>query len=104
MSITHSLSPSTVPQKDVTVLRRRVVVNASLGLVGLSIASVLILPKAVALAAGSLEVLGTGAVANLALVFGSLMFLRKAQRARAIIKPSPSGELKLPASPGSLGE
>jgi ribosomal-protein-alanine N-acetyltransferase len=62
--------------------RRRVIFNASAGIVGLSLASVLIAPKALALAAGNMEVLGTGAVANLALVFGSLMFLREAMRNR----------------------
>jgi hypothetical protein len=63
-------------------LRRRMVFNASAGIVGLSVASVLIAPKVIALAAGNLQVLGTGAVANLALVFGSLMFVREAMRIR----------------------
>jgi len=66
--------------------QRRLVANLSLGFIGLSVAAVLIYPKAVALVSGGLAVLGTGAVANLALVFGSLMFLREAQRARALVQ------------------
>jgi hypothetical protein len=61
---------------------RRVVINASFGTLGLGTASLLLYPKIAALVAGGGLSLGTGFVANLALVFGSLMFLREAQRAR----------------------
>ena len=66
-------------------LRRRVVVNGALGATGLGVAAVLIYPKMIALTAGA-AVFGTGAVANLALVFGSVMFLREAKRARALLR------------------
>ena len=81
---------------------RRALLNGSMGLTGLSVATLLLAPKVVALAAGSLEVLGTGVVANLALVFGSLMFLREAQRTRAAAKPQPDDATRPPASPGNL--
>ena len=74
-------------------LRRRMLGNAALGVVGSAWGAVLIYPKVLALAAGSLDALGIGAIANLALLFGSLMFLREAQRARALLQPRPNGEL-----------
>lgn len=55
-------------------------VHVALGVVGLSCASLLIAPKVALLVGGSLSVIGVGFVANLALVFGSLMFLRTAQQ------------------------
>lgn len=84
--------------------RRRVVINTSTGILGLGMAAVLIYPKVVALLGGTLAPLGLGAVANLALVFGSLMFLREAQRARRRIAPRPHDELESAASQGSLAE
>jgi len=81
--------PGAVQDKQAMRVRRRLVFNASTGVVGLSTASVLLAPKVAALLAGNLAVLGVGAVANLALVFGSLMFLREAQRARATLRPEP---------------
>ena len=81
--LTEIPSPRSVRRTGFLTPGRRVLLNGSLGLAGLSVASLLLAPKVVALASGSLEVLGTGAVANLALVFGSLMFLREAQRTRA---------------------
>jgi hypothetical protein len=50
-----------------------------MGIVGLAFAAYKIFPKAQRLFAGNLHVLGVGAAANLALVFGSLMFLRNAR-------------------------
>jgi hypothetical protein len=81
---------------------RRALLNGSLGLTGLSVATLILAPKVVALAAGSLEVLGTGVVANLALVFGSLMFLREAQRTRAAAKAQPDNAARPPATSGNL--
>ena len=52
----------------------------ALGVVGLGSAAVLIAPKLALLAAGSSEVLGVGLVANVALIAGSLMFLRSARQ------------------------
>ena len=63
-------------------LRRQMRMQASLGAVGLGAASFLIAPKLALLFAGSLEPFGVGLIANLALVFGSLMFLRNAQQMR----------------------
>ena len=84
--LTEIPSPRSVRSTGFLTPARRVLLNGSLGLAGLSVASLLLAPKVVALASGSLEVLGTGAVANLALVFGSLMFLRQAQRTRAVAR------------------
>lgn len=53
--------------------------HGALGVVGLAFAIFLIFPKAERLIAGDPSVLGRGAVANLALVVGSLMFLRNAR-------------------------
>ena len=56
--------------------------QSSLGVIGLGAASILIEPKLALLVAGNLEIVGMGLIANLALVFGSLMFLRNAQQLR----------------------
>ena len=66
-------------------LRRRVVFSGALGATGLGVAAVLIYPKVIALTAGA-AALGVGAVANLALVFGSVMFLREAKRAQTLLR------------------
>jgi ABC-type transporter lipoprotein component MlaA len=87
--LTGTSDPGAVQEKQAMQVRRRLVFNASAGVVGLSTASVLLAPKVAALLTGNLAVLGVGAVANLALVFGSLMFLREAQRARATLRPEP---------------
>ncbi len=71
------------PSKVARLARRKVIVNAGLGTVGLASASLLLYPEVVGLVVGNLGVIGLGTVANLALVFGSLMFLREARRARA---------------------
>lgn len=101
LSRLRSAQPSTTVGKP---LRRRVAWNASLGVTGLGIASILVAPKVAALVAGNLAVLGTGAVANLALVFGSLMFLREAQRARAVARARPDEAFKPGSPPGAMGE
>jgi hypothetical protein len=69
------------PSAKSLVLQSRL--HASLGIIGLLYAAVLIYPKAVAILAGNTHVLGVGTVANLALAFGSLMFLRNARYFRA---------------------
>ena len=66
---------------------------ATLGVAGLGYAAALLSPKVTALLAGNLGVIGTGFIANLALVFGSLMFLREAFRARTQLLPRHSEEL-----------
>jgi hypothetical protein len=53
--------------------------HAVLGVIGLAFASYMIYPKAQRIIAGEHGVLGRGAVANVALVLGSLMFLRNAR-------------------------
>ena len=63
-------------------LQRQSRLQASLGVVGLGGASLLIAPKLALLITGNLEAIGIGLVANLALVFGSLMFLRNARQLR----------------------
>lgn len=93
---------STPPSSTAATARRQVAWNASLGVTGLGLASILMTPKIAALVAGNVAVLGTGAVANLALVFGSLMFLREAQRARAIARMRPDDALE-PGAPPTLG-
>ena len=104
MMLTRVRAPLRSVLATVVSPQRRVVAHLTLGLSGLSVAAALLHPKVVALAAGSIEVLGTGAAANLALVFGSLMFLREAQRGRALVKPRPSEELKPTATLSSLVE
>jgi hypothetical protein len=83
--LTKGQSQSSLSSAPARVLRRRVILSTSLGATGLGAASLLMFPKLAALMSGSLEVIGLGAVANLALVFGSLMFLREAQSARALL-------------------
>lgn len=61
-------------------VRRRMFVNLALGSVALGAAAILITPKVIALLDGSLQVVGVGALANLALLFGGLMFLREGVR------------------------
>ena len=100
--LTRNSAPIRSVLASVITPQGRLVANLTLGFIGLSGAAALIYPKVVALVAGGVEVLGTGAVANLALAFGSLMFLREAQRARALVKPRPNEELKPTASPSSL--
>ncbi|MGH7677255.1 MAG: hypothetical protein ACRENU_02235 [Gemmatimonadaceae bacterium] len=73
-------------------MRRRVVINTSLGTLGLGVASWLIYPKVAAVMIGGVGALGMGLVANLSLVFGSLMLLREAQPARAQAQSRPDGE------------
>ena len=53
--------------------------HAALGIVGLTFAAFLIYPKVQRLINGDSRVLGRGAVANMALLFGSAMFLRNAR-------------------------
>jgi len=53
--------------------------HGALGVVGLAFAAYMIYPKAHRLIAGDPTVLGRGAVANVALLFGSIMFLRNAR-------------------------
>ena len=61
------------------MLRLQSWLHAALGVAGLTFAVFLIYPKAHRLINGDPHVLGRGAVANLALLFGSLMFLRNAR-------------------------
>ena len=63
-------------------LRRQSLGFTALGVVGLSYAATLIAPKLALLLGGNLDVIGVGFIANLALTFGSLMFLRNAQQFR----------------------
>jgi hypothetical protein len=63
-------------------LRSRSRLQAATGVIGLGAGGLLVAPKLALLAAGNLEVIGVGLIANLALVFGSLMFLRNAQQMR----------------------
>lgn len=56
----------TAPLSTARVAQRRVVINASVGILGLGTAAVLIYPKVVALLGGTLAPLGLGAAANLA--------------------------------------
>jgi hypothetical protein len=63
-------------------LRKQSFAFTTLGVVGLGYASLLIAPKLALLIGGSVEVVGVGFIANLGLVFGSLMFLRNAQQFR----------------------
>jgi hypothetical protein len=62
-----------------------------LGVIGLSGAAVLLFRKSPQLLAGNIDTVGTGFVANLTLVVGSLMFLREAQLVRS--QPRPNEEL-----------
>jgi len=66
--------------------------HAVLGVIGLAFASYMIFPKLQRLIAGDYGVLGRGAVANVALVLGSLMFLRNARyfRRRAAAPGAPA--------------
>ena len=73
---------------------RQARLNLVLGVSGLTCAAVLIYPKAARLVDGDLTALGVGAVANLALVFGSLMFLRNWRLFRAA---APSAESRVPS-------
>lgn len=75
------------------LFRGRSALPASLSILGLATGVVLLTPKIVALLAGDLAVIGTGFVANLALIFGSLMFLREALRIRRQAPPRHDGEL-----------
>ena len=63
-------------------LRVHTWLHAALGVIGLVFALYLIYPKALGLINGDPRVLGRGAVANVALLLGSLMFLRNARRFR----------------------
>ena len=65
-------------ERETTNWRMHGRVHLALGVIGLVWAFVLIYPKAVLVARGDMSVLGRGALANLALVFGSLMFLGNA--------------------------
>ena len=91
--LTQVPSPNQIVEKAPSRLRRRVVVNSSLGALGLGVASLLIYPKVVAFMVGGAVAFGVGLIANLALVFGSLMFLREAQRGRALTRSRPDEEL-----------
>jgi len=62
--------------RETTNWRAQSRVHLALGIIGLTAAAVLIFPKATRLIDGDLTVFGRGAIANLALVFGSLMFVR----------------------------
>ena len=84
--------PDQIVRKPANAMRRRVVLNTSLGTLGLGVASWLIYPKVAVFMIGGVGALGMGLVANLALVFGSLMFLREAQRARGLTRSRPDGE------------
>lgn len=64
--------------------RRRVALWTVFGVTGLAAAAVLLAPRIAALATGDFDVLGTGFIANLALVFGSVMGLREGRRARML--------------------
>lgn len=79
---------------------RRFALNLVVGTVAVGAAALLITPKVISLLDGSLEVLGVGAIANLALAFGGLMFLREAQRAYggAVAR---SNEERKPTAPDS---
>ena len=68
---------------------RRVWANAILGTIALAAGGVLIYPKVIALFEGTQGVIGVGALANLALLFGGLMFVREAVQAyrRAVVAP-----------------
>ena len=76
-------------------LRRQSRLQASLGVVGLGGASLLIAPKVALLLGGNLEAVGLGLIANLALVFGSLMFLRNAHQLRQQRKSQPRSSEEL---------
>jgi hypothetical protein len=82
--------------RETAVTRRKSRVNLSLGVIGITGAAVLIYPKAALLLAGDLSVLGVGAVANLALLFGSLMFLRNAQMFRRQLHQAPGTRHQAP--------
>ena len=69
-------------ERETTKWRAQSRVHLALGIIGLTAAAVLIFPKATRLIDGDLTVLGRGAIANLALVFGSLMFLRNSRQFR----------------------
>ena len=60
-------------------LRLQSWLHAALGVAGLTVAVFLIYPKVHRLINGDPHVIGRGALANLALLFGSLMFLRNAR-------------------------
>ena len=83
--------------KDHRALRLRTQsrLQASLGVVGLGGASLLIAPKVGLLLGGNLEAVGLGLIANLALVFGSLMFLRNAHQLRQQRKSEPRSNEEL---------
>ena len=76
--------PTTASTRATRTLRLHSWLHAVLGIAGLMFAVVLIYPKAHRLINGDPRVLGRGAVANLALLFGSLMFLRNARYFRRV--------------------
>ena len=73
------MEPMTADSRATRSFRAQSWLHGALGVVGLAFAIFLIFPKAERLIAGDPSVLGRGAVANLALVFGSFMFLRNAR-------------------------
>ena len=79
--------------------------HAVLGVIGLAFASYMIFPKVQRLIAGDHGVLGRGAVANVALVLGSLMFLRNARyfrrRAAASVTPTMAASRGTDSFPGN---
>ena len=85
-STIYSNMPDTL-ERDTKNWRMQSRVHLALGVIGLVAAAVLIYPKAVRVAGGDMSVLGRGAVANLALVFGSIMFLRNARFFRRKAQP-----------------
>jgi len=72
----------TADARAARMLRFHTWLHAALGVIGLVFAIYLIYPKAHRLINGDPRVLGRGAVANVALLFGSLMFLRNARHFR----------------------
>jgi hypothetical protein len=76
-------------------LRRQSRLQASLGVVGLGGASLLLAPKVALLLGGNLDAVGLGLIANLALAFGSLMLLRNAHQLRQQRKSQPRPNEKL---------
>ena len=71
--------PITADARTARTLRFHTWLHAALGVIGLIFAVYLIYPKAHRLINGDPRVLGRGVVANVALLFGSLMFLRNAR-------------------------
>jgi hypothetical protein len=78
-------------ERGTTNWRMQSRVQLALGVIGVGYAFVLMYPKAVRLLAGDSSVLGRGAIANVALLLGSLMFLRNWKFFRAQSRKASAG-------------